>query len=307
MGTALVNPAPFALLLDGPGNGVWEPGETVEVRPSWSNTGGAPISLTGGLAALTGPAGATYSIPDSLSSYGTIASGTVGNCGFSCYSVSVSNPASRPAVHWDASAHEGLSNGNSRHWEMHIGGSFPDVPSSNPFYWYVETILHHAVTGGCTGTTYCPGSPALRKQMAVFVLKAAFGSTYKPPTAVGVFADVPSDDPFAGWIEDLYNRGVVAGCGPGPIFCPDAAVNRQQMSVFLLKTLGGPGYTPPACTGVFADVPCSNAFAPWIEDLYSRHIAAGCGGNNFCPANATTRAQMAPFLSNTFDLKLYGP
>ena len=94
---------------------------------------------------------------------------------------------------------------------------------------------------------------------------------------------------------------------PGPIFCPDAAVNRQQMSVFLLRTLGGPGYTPPACTGVFADVPCSNAFAPWIEDLYSRHIAAGCGGNNFCPSNATTRAQMAPFLSNTFDLKLYGP
>jgi hypothetical protein len=29
--------------------------------------------------------------------------------------------------------------------------------------------------------------------------------------------------------------------------------------------------------------------------------------DNFCPANPTTRAQMAPFLWNTFDLKLYGP
>jgi S-layer homology domain len=143
--------------------------------------------------------------------------------------------------------------------------------------------------------------------MAVFVLKAMFGSTYNPPGATGVFADVPVSDPFAGWIEDLYNRGVVAGCGPGPTFCPDNPVNRQQMSVFLLKTLLGSGYVPPACKGVFADVPCSNAFAPWIEALYSRHIAAGCGGNNFCPTNPTTRGQMAPFLSNTFDLKLYGP
>ena len=79
------------------------------------------------------------------------------------------------------------------------------------------------------------------------------------------------------------------------------------MSVFLLKTLEGPGYVPPACTGVFADVPCSNPFAIWIEELYDRQIAAGCGGGNFCPTNPTTRAQMAPFLSNTFGLKLYGP
>ena len=47
VGTAFVNPVPFGLQLDGPGNGVWEPGETVEVRPSWSNAAGAPISLTG--------------------------------------------------------------------------------------------------------------------------------------------------------------------------------------------------------------------------------------------------------------------
>jgi hypothetical protein len=143
--------------------------------------------------------------------------------------------------------------------------------------------------------------------MAVFVLKAMYGSTYTPPAATGIFTDVPAADPFAPWIEDLYGKGVVAGCGAGPTYCPDNAVNRQQMSVFLLKTLEGPGYQPPACTGVFADVPCSNPFAPWIEELYDRHIAAGCGSGNFCPTNPTTRGQMAPFLAGTFDLKLYGP
>lgn len=307
VGKVRVDRSPFGLEVDGPGNGVWEPGETVQVRPSWYNQTPNPVSFTGTLAALTGPAGATYSIPTFVADYGPIPADSSGAC-TGCYTVAVTNPASRPAVHWDATVHEGLAGGVfSKHWELHIGGSFTDVPSSNLFYSYIETILHNAVTGGCGTTTYCPGSPALRKQMAVFVLKAMYGSTYKPPSAVGVFTDVPAGDTFAPWIEDLYNRGVVAGCGAGPTFCPDAAVNRQQMSVFLLKTLLGSGYVPPACTGDFADVPCSNPFAAWIEDLYSRHIAAGCGGNNFCPTNPTTRGQMAPFLSNTFGLKLYAP
>ncbi|HEX4439782.1 MAG TPA: S-layer homology domain-containing protein [Thermoanaerobaculia bacterium] len=307
VGTVSVSRIPTGLGVDGPGNGVWEPGETVEVRPSWFNQTGSAASFTATLAALTGPAGATYAIPTFVADYGPIAGETSGAC-TSCYSISVTNASPRPAVHWDATAHEGLAGGGfSKHWELHIGGSFGDVPTSNPFYPYVETILHNAVTGGCTGTTYCPSSPALRKQMAVFVLKAMFGSTYQPPMASGIFTDVSSTDPFAPWIEDLFNRGIVAGCGAGPAFCPDSPVNRQQMSVFLLKTLLGSGYAPPACTGVFADVPCSNPFAPWIEDLYSRHIAAGCGGSNFCPSNPTTRGQMAPFLSNTFGLKLYAP
>ena len=73
-----------------------------------------------------------------------------------------------------------------------------------------------------------------------------------------------------------------------------------------LKTLNGSGYTPPACEGHFPDVPCSNPFAPWIEDLAARQITAGCGGGKYCPAQPTTRGQMAPFLVKTFGLLLYG-
>ena len=51
----------------------------------------------------------------------------------------------------------------------------------------------------------------------------------------------------------------------------------------------------------------SSAFAPWIEDLYNRGIAGGCGGGRFCPKNPNTRAQMATFLTKTFGLQLYGP
>ena len=144
--------------------------------------------------------------------------------------------------------------------------------------------------------------------MSIFLLKSKFNSAYAPPPAAGIFADVPASDPFAPWIENLYNLGITGGCSSSPLrYCPDQTVLRQQMAVFLLKTLLGSSYVPPACTGVFADVPCPSLFANWIEDLYRRQIAAGCGNGNFCPTDPDTRGQMAAFLANTFGLALYGP
>ncbi|HYX21877.1 MAG TPA: choice-of-anchor tandem repeat GloVer-containing protein [Thermoanaerobaculia bacterium] len=179
---------------------------------------------------------------------------------------------------------------------------FLDLPTGALFHDDVRTLLANGITAGCGGGDYCPAAPVLRKQMAVFVLKSKYGSSYQPPPATGIFTDVPASDPFAPWIEALYHLGVVAGCGPGPTYCPDDAVLRQQMPVFLLKTLLGSAYVPRHCTGVFADVPCPSLFADWIEDVAFRGIAAGCGGGNFCPGNPTTRGQMAPFLVKTFSL-----
>jgi hypothetical protein len=73
--------------------------------------------------------------------------------------------------------------------------------------------------------------------MAVFLLKAAHGSSYTPPAAVGIFDDVPAGSPLAPWIEELFAEGITAGCGAGN-FCPDAPVTRGQMAVFLAKALG---------------------------------------------------------------------
>ena len=71
---------------------------------------------------------------------------------------------------------------------------------------------------------------------------------------------------------------------------------RQQMAVFLLKAKHGICYTPPACAGVFADVPCPSLFADWIEALAAEGITGGCGGGNYCPGAAVRRDQMAAFL-----------
>ena len=65
------------------------------------------------------------------------------------------------------------------------------------------------------------------------------------------------------------------------------------MSAFLLKTVEGPTYVPPPCTGnVFDDVPCTGGiFDPWIEDLAERGITAGCSVSPplYCPAASSTR------------------
>ena len=117
---------------------------------------------------------------------------------------------------------------------------------------------------------------------------------------------MPAADPFCRWIEELARRGVVAGCGGGA-FCPGAAVTREQMAVFLLRTLD-PALDPPACaTPVFADVPAASPFCRWIEELARRGVTSGCGGGNYCPAAPNTRGQMAVLVTAGFGLKLYGP
>jgi len=303
---------PVALSVDGAGNGVWEPGETVEVRPSWLNATGNGVTLAAGgaLTRLEGPAGPAYTITDGAGSYPSLPDG-VGTACSDCYEVNVSAPATRPATHWDARAAETLSpdaQGQSMRWALHVGGSFTDVPAASSFYRYIETLLHRGITGGCAAGQYCPGVSTPREQLSVFVLVAREGAGYLPPACAppSMFIDVPPSHPFCRFIEELARRNVVAGCGGGS-FCPGSPVTREQMALFALRTLD-PALAPPACStpSLFADVPASSPYCRWIEELARRHVVAGCGGGNYCPADPVTREQMGVFISLTFGLTLYG-
>ena len=183
---------------------------------------------------------------------------------------------------------------------------FLDVPQADIFHDDIESIFRAGITAGCGGGDYCPDSAVTRAQMAVFLLKAKHGAAYDPPGCAGVFEDVICPSLFADWIEQLAAEGITAGCGVD-VYCPDAAVSRQQMAVFLLKAEHGSGYVPPPCTGIFTDVPCSSPFAVWIEQLVVEGITAGCGGVPplylYCPASPSTRGQMAVFLTRTFELQ----
>ncbi len=121
------------------------------------------------------------------------------------------------------------------------------------------------------------------------------------------FNDVLPANPFFPFVNKMLLDGVSSGCTPGN-YCPSSSVTRGQMAVFLLRSKGGAAYTPPACTGVvFSDVPCSNGFATWINELAARNITAGCGFGAYCPNDPVTRAQMAVFLLRTSDGSSYTP
>ncbi len=52
--------------------------------------------------------------------------------------------------------------------------SFNDVPTSHPFFQYIEALKASGITGGCqvSPPLFCPNNPVTRGQMAVFLAKA---------------------------------------------------------------------------------------------------------------------------------------
>jgi hypothetical protein len=181
---------------------------------------------------------------------------------------------------------------------------FDDVPPGNQFHDDIVKLAANEVTAGIGGGLYGVNDPVKRQAMAVFLLKAEHGVCYTPPacTLPGVFADVACPSPFADWIEALAAEGITAGCGGGN-FCPTDTVRRDQMAPFLLKALHGPAYAAPACSGIFADVPCPSLFANWIEQLKFEFVTSGCGnGTIYCPSSPNTRGQMATFLVKALGL-----
>jgi S-layer family protein len=50
--------------------------------------------------------------------------------------------------------------------------TFNDVPTSHPFFQFVEALVDSGITAGCGNNNYCPDAPLTRGQMAVFLSKA---------------------------------------------------------------------------------------------------------------------------------------
>ncbi|MGE5346129.1 MAG: S-layer homology domain-containing protein, partial [Acidithiobacillales bacterium] len=323
-------------------DGVLQPGESVLVSPAWRKTGGGSTALTGSASALGGPAGATYTIGDAAADYGMVG-GATSDC-FSatgdCYRMTISNPASRPATHWDATFQETLSAGPVKTWTLHVGGSFTDVQGSQPFYRKIETLFHSGITSGCGPSTYCPSDSVSRAQMAIFLAKGIAGSGAAVPAGgtlggspyfcgtggVSLFTDVTPTDVFCKHVHFIAIQNVTQGCAASQ-YCPSDGVNRAAMAAFIARAILAPGgassvprsYGPDPVTGLsfdcdpgspdihFTDVPAGDPFCSSVHFLWARGIIAGCSATQYCPALPVTRDQMAKFLSNAFGLQLYGP
>ena len=121
------------------------------------------------------------------------------------------------------------------------GSGFGDVPID---YWsgaWIKQLAAEGITTGCGNGNYCPEHPVTRAQMAVFLLRSKYGTSYTPPS-IGAgtgFGDVQPEYWAAAWIKQLVTEGITTGCGNGN-YCPEQPVTRAQMAVFLARTFSLP-------------------------------------------------------------------
>ena len=57
--------------------------------------------------------------------------------------------------------------------------TFTDVPTSHPFFRFIEALAVSGITSGCGGGNFCPDTPLTRGQMAVF-LSLGLGLHFAP-------------------------------------------------------------------------------------------------------------------------------
>jgi hypothetical protein len=198
---------------------------------------------------------------------------------------------------------------------------FTDVDPTNPFYAFVRCLACRQIVSGYADGTFRPGASVTRGQLAK-ILASAAGLSNNIPSTQQTFSDVPNTNPFWLFAERLAATGAIAGyaCGgPGepcdpqrrPYFRWGANATRGQIAKITAVTAGWNGPIPPPLQ-TFSDVPNTNPFRTWIEELAFRQIISGygCGGpGEPCdPANRpyfrwganATRGQMSKIAANAF-------
>jgi hypothetical protein len=124
------------------------------------------------------------------------------------------------------------------------------------------------------------------------------------------FSDVPRTNPFYARIEALLHHGVTSGCGAGA-YCPEDAVPRSQMAIFLANALarggarvpssGVAGTAPYACgaggTSIYSDVAPTDSFCRHAHYLAALNVTSGCAPGLYCPAGLVSRREMAGFVA----------
>lgn len=152
---------------------------------------------------------------------------------------------------------------------------------------------------GCGPGLFCPGDPISRWQMAVWLVRVLDGAD---PAAVDAsrFADVDPGQWWATHVERLAELGITQGCASEPAeFCPAEAVTRAQMATFLNRAF----MLDAAASQGFTDTG-EGVHAAAIDALYAEGVSLGCSAEPlmFCPADATSRGQMALFLERARSL-----
>jgi hypothetical protein len=105
---------------------------------------------------------------------------------------------------------------------------FTDVPTSASYHDEVESLVGAGITAGCGATTYCPGNPVTRGQMAQFLVRGLSRSAMSTATlddtivrtdlfvtiaAVTIEVGGVSGNQFVDVTGEVTASGTLTGCG----------------------------------------------------------------------------------------------
>ena len=88
--------------------------------------------------------------------------------------------------------------------------TFADVPSTETYFKWIQRLAQDGITAGCGNGQYCPNSPVIRGDMAIFLMRGAFNQLLPastpvlsqinpatlPPGATGIFTVTGSNTHF---------------------------------------------------------------------------------------------------------------
>ena len=111
---------------------------------------------------------------------------------------------------------------------------FSDVLTDSYYANAVAWAVENGVASGTTETTFSPGTPCTRGQMAAFLYR-----WQQSPAASGSnpFADVADSDYYYAAVLWAYQKGVTQGVSASA-FAPSAPCTRGQMAMFLYQLKG---------------------------------------------------------------------
>jgi Tol biopolymer transport system component len=190
-----------------------------------------------------------------------------------------------------------------------LAGPFNDVWETDWSYASVRAVAAAGIARGYDDGAYRPTAGVTRDQMAVYLARAlAGGDAYVPTSAIAAdFTDVPADHWAFPYVEYVVGQGVVGGYDDGS-YRPAEPVDRAQMAVFVARSLVAPqgeaglaGYTPPTAAS-FTDVPTDFWAYKHVEYCKAQGIVSGYG-DDYRPADAVTRDQMAVYITRAFGLE----
>ncbi|MCY4175497.1 MAG: S8 family serine peptidase [Acidimicrobiaceae bacterium] len=148
---------------------------------------------------------------------------------------------------------------------------------------------------GCGEERLCPAEPILRWEMAVLLVRI-IDDEDPDASEDSRFDDVDASLWWAAFVDRLAELKVTLGCSLEPAnYCPLDAVTRGQMATFLTRAFD----LAAAPSAGFVDATEEgDAHEAGIDSLAAAEITSGCSTDplRFCPADPTSRQQMASFL-----------